>query len=92
MYKHFFQYDEEQTTHTVHLVCSQPEFMSSSDSSGTPPSSRGSPVTTPPSTPRANSDGLRHRHTAPHRTQESSPDTTTPVYPAPNEAFQQFYG
>ena len=91
------QYDESQTTHTVHLVCSHAE-NSSPDGSTTPISTDGSPVTTPAASPRPNStDGVRHRQNGSHRRQNSidTPVTTgaAPLYGgAPHEAFQQFYG
>ena len=58
----------------------------------------GSPGTTPVTSRRSTStDGVRHRHNASHRRQDST-DTpvttgTAPLYAgAPHEAFQQLYG
>jgi hypothetical protein len=93
------QYDEELTTHTVHLVCasSLAESFSTFDSNSSIDSTsvNGSPVPTPPSTPP--NTGLRHRNV-----QNSAPTTTASMVPptgappatpmSPQDAFLQMYG
>lgn len=93
------QYDESQTTHTVHLVCSHMALESHNDfktKSNQVPSS---------STAQENGEGLRHRHPQPtHSTPRTEPlpqpsvpqpvpaTQHSPVAPMDYNAMQQMFG